>query len=191
MALTSTAMLLALQATNAVTSAVDQNQQGRYAQSVSNTNASLAERNARDAILRGGEAAHERHAQTRKMVGSGRAAAAAQGIDPDSGSALDLTSEARTIGELDEITLMNNAARESWGYKVEAAGHRESGRQAAQAGRTGAISTLLTGGAQAWGSYAEGAGSRSSVDPNAANRAGRAGNAAAKAGARASSRRRP
>ena len=86
------------------------------------------------------------------MIGAQRAAAAAQGLDPDSGSASELTTETHQLGELDTLTLQNNAAREAFGYKVEAAQHKEVGRQSRRAGRSGALTTLLTGAASAWGS---------------------------------------
>lgn len=153
MALTSTAMLLALQGVGAATSAANSLGAGKYASDVGAANAKLAEQNARDAILRGGEAVHDRHTATRRLVASQRAVAASQGLDPDTGTPGDLGSEARTIGALDEVTLMNNATREAWGFKVEASQHRASAKQARTSGRMGAVSTLLTGGAQAWAGY--------------------------------------
>lgn len=126
--------------------------QGTYEKSVYDQNAKYAEQQAADAVDIGQEAEYRHRAGVRGLVGSQRAASAAQGIEIDSGSALDVQLESVGIGELDALTIRNNAAREAWGYKVEAADLRNRGKMAQFAGKTAAASyrnaswsTLLTG----------------------------------------------
>lgn len=126
--------------------------QGNYEKQIYDQNAKYAEQQAADAIQVGQEAEYRHRAGVRGLVGSQRAASAAQGIDIDSGSALDIQLESVGIGELDALTIRNNAAREAWGYKVEAADLRNRGALAQYAGRNAAASyrnqswsTLLTG----------------------------------------------
>jgi hypothetical protein len=138
---------------------------GSYQRSAYNQNATLADAQAADALARGNEAASiERgntEAATRVGLGSARAAAGGSGVAANSGSVVDTSSDfARQTGvngALDALTLQNNAAREAWGFKVDAQQNRNAGDFAYRAGRNtaaalraGATGTLLTGAAQAY-----------------------------------------
>lgn len=126
--------------------------QGNYEKAILDQNAEYADAQAKDAIQIGQQQEYRQRAGVRSLVGSQRAAGAAQGVDVDSGSMLDVQLEAVGVGELDALTIRNNAAREAWGYKVQAADLRNRGKLAQYAGRTQASTlrnaswgTLLTG----------------------------------------------
>ena len=133
-------------------------QQGRMEKQAAKLNAQIDDMRSADAIKRGQfmEAAQRR--KTRGMVGSQRAALAAQGIDVGYGSARDLAQEAMALGEMDAQTTRMNAFKEAFGYKVSAAEARYRGKMATIAGKGQARSILLTGGMQAAQSLADGYG---------------------------------
>lgn len=83
-------------------------------------NAAMLEFQAKDAITRGAEAEDLFRKQLKGVIGSQRASFAAQGIDVDSGSALDVQKDTAYQGELDALTIRANSAREAWGYSMNA-----------------------------------------------------------------------
>lgn len=120
-------------------------------------NAAVADLQASDAIARGAEEENRFRAGVRGIVGAQRAGFAAGNVDVGFGSALDVQADAAYLGELDALTIRTNAAREAWGYKVEAEDlrrrgqiTRKEGKNAELAGREqrlqsriGAASTIL------------------------------------------------
>lgn len=98
-------------------------------------NAAVAEMQAEDAVKRGHDEESRFRAGVRGLIGSQRAAFAASNVDVGFGSALDVQADAAYLGELDALTIRNNAAREAWGFKIEA---EDSRRRAAITRRTGA-----------------------------------------------------
>lgn len=123
--------------------------QGAFQKTQSEINARLAEIQGKDTIERGEFAARTRKQETRSLTGSQRAALAAQGIDVDVGTAADIQADTQVIGAKDEMMIRNNAWREAWGLRVEAANSRLTGKMANMAGRNAARNTLLTGGMNA------------------------------------------
>ncbi len=138
--------LPALMAVQAVTGAFSSYMQGKAQRYISRANANIADMQARDALKRGHEAEGISRQRTKKLIGSQRAALAAQGIRVDSGSALDVQLEAGDIGELDALTIKNNALREAFGFQTEAANASMQGRLAYQSGINESMQTLLTAG---------------------------------------------
>lgn len=122
-------------------------------------NANVADLQAKDAVERGAEAEQRFRTQIRGTIGAQRAAIAAGNIDVSFGSAVDVQADAAMLGELDALTIRTNAAREAWGYKVQAtdirnraAVTRKEGVMMAEAARVGAsaqnwqmASTILGG----------------------------------------------
>ena len=107
---------------------------------------------ARDALGRGAEAASRQRAVTRGVIGTQRAGYAGQNVDVGVGSAIDVQADAALLGELDAQTLIQNAEREAWGYKVEGADRRmaadvarKGGAAQASAITWGAAGSTLTG----------------------------------------------
>lgn len=136
------------------------NMYGSYEAGVANKrindyNASVADMQATDAIARGEENAAEAGTKASELVGSQRAAYAAQGIDVNTGSAVDVQDATQQIADRDLKTIRLNAMREAWGYKAQAAGLRLAGKYAYQAGITGAVGSGLSGAGQVTGMAAQ------------------------------------
>jgi hypothetical protein len=102
-----------------------------------------------NALVRGDEAASRSAVATRQLSGGQRAAFGAQGVDINSGSASDVIANDQQLGDLDVMTIKNNAAREAHGFDMQANLARKAGANAARNYNNQAISTLLTGGADA------------------------------------------
>jgi hypothetical protein len=133
-------------------------QEGQYAADIYGQNAALADLQATDAIARGAEAESRYRTQIKGLVGSNRANMAAQGIDVSTGSAVDVQRDVEAVGELDALTIKNNAAREAFGYRVEASQYRRQAdlarlgaRNQAKALRRASLGSLLTGAANVYG----------------------------------------
>lgn len=137
-----------------------------YNASVAEYNAKVAEAQAQDAIARGQIAESAVRAGTAGKVGAIRADYGAQGVNVDVGSPVDVVRSVATGGALDAATVRLNAARESWGFSVQAASDkatagairnkgavdaynsRTSGDVARAASRNQAAATILGGAGQ-------------------------------------------
>lgn len=113
-------------------------------------NARIAEAQGDDALLRGTEEEQRFRSTVRGLIGSQRAAFAAQGVDVASGSAVDVQADAAYLGELDALTIRSNAQREAWGFRHSAQDlrmgaevARRGGQSAATASRYAAAGTVL------------------------------------------------
>lgn len=138
---------------------------GRYNAQVSDMNATLADRRAKDALDRGAIAEQRKRQEVAGFVGKQTAAMAANGVDLTFGSPLDTLVDSATMGELDALTIRTNANRESYDYRVQGANQRsQATMQRAQAdsaemgGYLKAGGTILGGGGQAYGKYKGGGG---------------------------------
>jgi len=127
-------------------------------------NANVATLQAQDAIERGAEDESAFRSQVRGAIGAQRAGIAAANTDVGFGSAVDVQADAAFLGELDSLTLRTNAAREAWGYNVQATDLKKraeiarkegvylekaavtQGNAARTAGNYGAASSVLGGG---------------------------------------------
>lgn len=124
----------------------------KYQAQVAANNATIAKQNADATIEAGKVAEQQQRMKTAALIGSQRAAMAANGVRLDSGSALDIQSDTATMGELDALTVRNNAARQAWAYEAQAtnfnAQSQLSNAQAGWAQSAGLVSgagTLLGG----------------------------------------------
>jgi hypothetical protein len=104
----------------AYSSAKNQKKQGEYQAQIDRNNASAAEWQAADAVQRGNAAAATERRKGQQTLGTQRAAMAAAGLDISSGSALSILEDTDYFNEADQLTIKSNAAREAWGYKVQA-----------------------------------------------------------------------
>jgi hypothetical protein len=123
--------------------------QGRYQKSLSGVNAGYAELQAKDAIERGEKDAQAIKRRGKQIIGSQRAALAAQGVEVDSGTALELQEETSELSQVDALTVRNNAWREAWGYRAEAQAATSAGQLASITAKANARNTLVTGGINA------------------------------------------
>lgn len=97
-------------------------------------NAQVAELQAQDAIERGGDEENRFRAMVRGAIGAQRAGFAAGNIAVGFGSAADVQADAAFLGELDALQIRQNAAREAWGFQVEATDLRRRADIARQEG---------------------------------------------------------
>lgn len=148
-ALTATTAMFGLSAFQTYSGYSAEKAQGRYQQSIADSNIRTANRMAEDAIRRGTEDANTVRRRTSQIRGSQRVALAVQGIDIESGSAADVLSETDEMGALDELTARNNGWREAWGYRSQAAEYASQARFSKLATRARVRNTLLTGGLRA------------------------------------------
>lgn len=116
-------------------------------------NAAFAEEAANDAIARGGMDEDQQRLATRAAIGTQRAGFAANGVDVNSGSAADIQDDTAALGELDALTIRNNAAREAWGYRTQAQQGRLAAANARSSGQAGMFGSLLTAGAKGVQAY--------------------------------------
>lgn len=134
---------------SSIMSASAQRAEGSYLAGQYERNAQLAEFKAKESIRMGETEAQKAALQNKRLQGRQRAVAAAQGIDPDSGSALDIAQETAGLSALDQVTIRNNAWKQAWGYKTEAAQSTAQAKFTRIQSKYGARATLLTGGIQA------------------------------------------
>lgn len=133
-----------------------------YQAAVDRNNQQVAEWQAKDAVDRGAEAERQHRIKVAGVLGSQKAAMAANGLDLSSGSPLDILGDTAMYGELDALTIRSNAEREAYGYRVRSQDFASSaqlaqmrGSSAATAGMIGAGATLLTGAGQAASTWAK------------------------------------
>lgn len=121
-------------------------------------NAHIADLQAVDAVERGFIDEQRFRQGVNLMVGTQRAGFAGQGVDVSTGSAVDVQADAMFLGELDALSIRTNAAREAWGYQVQAADTRKraeiarkegvmmeaAGTSQRNAARIGAIGSIAT-----------------------------------------------
>lgn len=127
---------------------------------ISDYNAHVAELQAADAVTRGQLEEQRYRTQVRGIVAGQRAGLAGANVDVNSGSALDVAADAATLGELDALTIRTNAARQAWGFQVQAVDDRNrakvtrqtgvaqaaAGREREAASKVAAVGTILGGG---------------------------------------------
>lgn len=123
--------------------------QAEYNRKVSEINEAYTMAKSDDAIRRGEQEVEGHRSKVRQLVGSQKAGLAASGVDVSSGSAAQIVDQTEKLGELDAITLKNNAWREAYGYKVEAKNIRIQGMMGQATAATQARNTLVSGGINA------------------------------------------
>ncbi len=128
---------------------------------LSDWNAQVVDLQAKDAVERGRLEENRFRQNVNLLIGSQRAGFAAGNVDVGFGSAVDVQAESAHQGELDALTIRTNAAREAWGFNVQAEDlrrraeiTRKEGVNAAAAGRArqsadrwGAVGTIAATGA--------------------------------------------
>jgi hypothetical protein len=130
----------------AALSIIGQLKAGENAKAIGDFNAKVADAQAADALVRGQEDEQRFRAGVRTLIGSQRAGFAGQNVDVTQGSPVHVQADAAFLGELDAQTIKNNAAREAWGYSVQAENARMGGSNAQTASQFGAASTAIGAG---------------------------------------------
>lgn len=138
-------------------------QAGQYAYqaAVDRNNKIIMDRQAEDAIKRGEAEEDEHRRKVASIKADQRVGFASRGIDLGSDNVLDTLSDTAMLGELDALTIRNNAQREAYGYRVQGMNYEASAgnnmlasKNAKSASRTGMSSTLLSGASTVAGDYA-------------------------------------
>lgn len=131
-------------------------QAGQSSQDLANYNANIADIRADDSLARGREMEIKKRQDTRRLMGSQRAAFAASGVvidDPNS-SVADVAADTAALSEVDALTIRSNAAREAWGFRSQAQDFRQKGQIAKNEGKSRAIGDVLsTGGNMMYAKY--------------------------------------
>lgn len=131
-------------------------QEGAFNAGMLNRNAALKEQAAQESIFAGDTSADWQRVRTGQAVGTQRSVQAANGIDVNSGSAAQLQDDTAMIGELDALTIQNNAAREAYGYRIQADQDRMNAVQTVTNAGNKATGSILGGIGGAFGSFAGG-----------------------------------
>ena len=131
-----------------------QQQNAAFQSGMMKQNAAFKNQTADETIIAGDTAADWQRVRTGQAVGTQRSVQAANGIDVNSGSSAQLQDDTAMLGELDALTIQNNAAREAYGYRVQANQDMLNAGQTVQNGKTAATGTILGGLGGAFGSLA-------------------------------------
>lgn len=131
---------------------------GAYQSDLLGQNAAFKRRAADETIFAGDTSADWQRVRTGQAVGTQRTAQAGNGIDVNSGSAAQLQDDTAMIGELDALTIQNNAAREAYGYRVQAEQDLQNAKQIKKNAKSAAMGSILGGLGSAFGSFAGGGG---------------------------------
>lgn len=132
-----------IQAAGAAFSAVSSYYQGKWAKQLANYNAKVATMQGKYALERGEQMGARQRMATGQLRGAQRAAFAGQNVVIDDGTALEANEQAAYWGEVDAITVRNNAALEAWGYKQSALNSQIQGQMAYAQGIANGIGTIL------------------------------------------------
>jgi hypothetical protein len=153
----------------AATSAVGALTQGQAAANTANYQAQVARNNAITASQNAAYASQSGEAQAtnaslraRAEQGQARAALAAGGVDVNTGSAADVQTTARELGDVSTQTVAQNAALQAYGYRTQATGYTATAQlesaAAAEAPIEGAFSAggdLLSGASSVGSKWAQ------------------------------------
>ena len=119
-------------------------------------NAAFKYQTANETVLAGDTSADWQRVKAGQAIGTQRSVQAANGIDVNSGSSALIQDDTAMLGELDALTIQNNAAREAYGLRVQADQDRSNAKQTVKNGKTAAMGSILGGAGKAFGSFAGG-----------------------------------
>lgn len=129
-----------------------QQAQYNYQAKVNEENAKIAQSNADMQRQQGIEEARLQRLKTASVIGSQKAAMAANGVDVTQGTAVDVISDTAAMGELDALQTQYNYEMKARGYETEAGNFKNqanldiiSGKNAYQAGKMNALSSGIKG----------------------------------------------
>lgn len=164
-ALTSTAFGTGLGAAGMVMNAYGSYQYTQQQNAAAEWNAGIMEQQAAnydalaaDAIARGESNAAIQQLQARAARAETRTGYAASGVDVNTGSPVDVVADMARWQEYDRQQIVENAAREAWGYSSEAGTLRQQAqmtRSTKQSPWMSAGTSLITGGTSLWNQYSQ------------------------------------
>jgi hypothetical protein len=118
-------------------------QQGNYAAQVARNNATIAKQSATYSAQAGNVAAENQSLQNASQLGQLKASQAANNIDTNTGSALQVQEGQEAAGELDTQTTLHNALLQAYGYQTQGTSQTAQAQQDTTGGYEGAASGLL------------------------------------------------
>lgn len=152
-----TAASMALSAIGSIQQGKQQAAAAKYNAQVQENNATIAKQNATFVAQEGAANTEREQMKTRATVGAIKAAQSANGVDVNTGSAVDVQSSAAELGELNAITVRSNAVRQAYGFQTQAASDqaqaaldRQQAKYDTRAGYMKAASTLIGQGTQGY-----------------------------------------
>lgn len=173
-----TAALIAATVGTAVYSADVQKKQAEANAQGMEQQARIAEMGKADVLAQGDRETERMLWRTRQALGTQRAAIAGQGIDPTLGTPSELLGETSLFGEIEQQDARLQAARQAWGYDVDAANNRYGADLQRWSGKANANATILGGlanaGSMAYGQWGRPAASAATSSASTGGRAGRA-----------------
>lgn len=108
-------------------------------------NAFYLNQSAQDATARGIIESDQSRVQTQQAIGTQRAAMASNGGVVDQDSNAIIQQDTAQIGELDALTISNNAAREAYGFQVQAQDNLRTAKNVQKQGKKGVLTSMLGG----------------------------------------------
>lgn len=152
MGLLMTAAGAGINAVGAYQQGMAKSQADQYTAAVARNNQIIADWNARYATQRGQQMEAAKREQTAQMIGTERAMEGSRGLNANTGSAARMQVDTAKVGELDALTIRNNAARAAWGYRTQGIGYENQANQemlasseAVTAGKLNALSSIIGG----------------------------------------------
>lgn len=117
---------------------------------VADTNAGLADAQARDAIARGQVTEFNSTLKARQLKGQQVASMAASGLDLSTGSPLSVLTDTDVMSASDAAVIRRNALKEAYGFDIQAANYRDNAsllkyRSDMESPGKAAATSLLTG----------------------------------------------
>lgn len=148
-----------LQLGGALVGGLSQMANARASARAATRSAQYADEAAREALESGKQESDLRQRAGAKLMGQNAVAAAANGMDVTSGSALDMLEDTHSSVNQDAFRIRTNAWRESKALSQQAANYRAEAASANSAARFAPIQTVLGAGARVfdrWGQYQAG-----------------------------------
>lgn len=144
-----------LTAGSQIMSGIAQQGQANYAAGVANRNAGIAANQAKDAEANTQIEARRRYRESSQALGAQQAALAANGVDINFGTAVDLQRDSRMFAAEDVGQIYKAGSErakgfdnEAWNYRAEARAQKAKGKGALIEGLFGAAGTALGGASQ-------------------------------------------
>jgi len=108
-------------------------------------NALFLRQSADDAESRGRHEADWQRQETQQLIGTQRTSQAASGGEVNTDSNALMQQDTAQLGELDALTISNNAAREAYGYNVEATSNEQNAKRIKKAGKNAVLTSVIGG----------------------------------------------
>lgn len=108
-------------------------------------NALFLRQSAADAEARGRSESDWARVETQQLIGTQRAAQAASGGEVNTDTNALIQQDTAQLGELDALTISNNAAREAYGYNVEAQSNLQNAKRIKKAGKNAVLTSVIGG----------------------------------------------